>query len=380
MPENLKAILEHVTAKMENARTGVVVVDRTLKCCWANAAALRRYPTLAFPDGIIDLFAESGPEAIIKEIGEGIPFTKDLSVEPVSTAVANFSPLISEGNICGCIIFIENPFERKEGDSDHAETVISAFSNEYKMPLTIMFSTLGLMARRLDQAEDETMKDYLRLVTHNCYRILRLSDNITEIARYRSGMGKLSRRNGDINRFFTGLCSATAVLTASINIPLTFEVPDEALLVSFDPKKLSEAFLNLISNSCKYTRPGNQIRVKVEGLEHQLVVTVADKGVGIKPELLQRVFKPYYSHNPEGGPVAGAGLGLSLARYIIAQHGGTMAIRSEQDVGTTVAFTMPIVVDDSLSNYLAESSADYLADRFSTLYVELADVCRGPLP
>lgn len=380
-PCSLKNTIEHAESHLYNAKTSIVVTDANLKCFWANAAALRRFPTLALPDGVIDLFAGSSPDGIIGEIALGMPFFRELNIEPINTIFASFAPVNEGGTVCGCLIFLTNSFEHEgHDDSRSAEDVIAGFSNEYKMPLTIMFSTLGLMARRIDQSQDETMKDYLRLVTHNCYRILRLSDNITEVARYRAGMSTLSRRNGDINQFFSGLCSAAAVLTASINVPLEADVPDKKLIVSFDPKKLSVAFLNLISNACKYTRDGNMIRVKVEELGSQIVVTVADKGLGIRSELLQNVFRPYYSHDPDGRPYGGAGLGLSLVRYIVAQHGGTMAIRSEQDVGTTVAFTMPVRTDDTLPDYMAENGADYLADRFSTLYVELADVCRGPLP
>ncbi|MDR3645747.1 MAG: HAMP domain-containing sensor histidine kinase, partial [Clostridia bacterium] len=351
--ENLIASAENV---LECKDLAVVVTDEHLKCCWANAETLRRMPTLALPDGIIDLFVKNDPSPIIDQLKGGIPFFRDLPTEPFNSIHSCFIPMIENDVLYACIIILGNGLSGDvQSGQPEAMSIITAFSNEYKLPLTIIFSTLGLMARRLESSEDETMLDYVRLITHNCYRMLRLSNNIAAIARYRSGVSALRRRNGDIFQFFSGLCSAAAVLTASIGIPLEAEIPQERLFVSFDPQKLSTVFLNLISNACKYTCEGNRIKVKAEAHGSQVVVAVTDKGAGINPELLQYIFKPYFTRDPEGGLYGGAGIGLSLVKCIVALHGGTVAVRSEPGTGTTVAFTIPVRVDSSLPDYVAEN-------------------------
>ena len=224
------------------------------------------------------------------------------------------------------------------------------------------------------------VKSYLKLITQNCYRLLRLSNNISELTRLRTGISGLRLRNGDLCRYIGGLCEAAAILTIALDIPLEYELPDKPILCAFDPAKLSVVIFNFISNACKYTRENNKIRIRLEQKNDKAVITVTDSGLGIKSEVLDKIFEPYFSYNSDTIPMRGAGLGRSLAKHIIMQHGGTVAVKSIEDEGTTVAFTIPVKLDESLPDYTAENGADYLSDRFSQLYIELSDVCGCPLP
>jgi signal transduction histidine kinase len=175
------------------------------------------------------------------------------------------------------------------------------------------------------------------------------------------------------------MCEAAVILTRAIGIPLEYVVPDKKIITTFDPEKIALAFYNLLSNSCKFTREGNKIKVKLEEHEGKSVITVTDKGEGVNSEILDRIFDPYFSFMTQN-KMPGAGLGLSIVKHVVTQHGGTIAIQSHEGVGTTVAFSIPNRVETDSPDYLAENSADYLADRFSTLYVEMSDVCGCPLP
>ena len=135
-----------------------------------------------------------------------------------------------------------------------------------------------------------------------------------------------------------------------MGIPLECIVPDKPILTSFDPEKLSLAFFNLLSNSCKYTRDGNRIRVKLEEQDGRAVITVTDKGEGINSDIINRIYEPYFSYINEN-QVYGAGFGLSIVRYVITQHGGTIAVQSHEGLGTTVAFSIPIRTNDELPDY-----------------------------
>lgn len=376
--ENLLNAAEYL---FKHSKMFAVVTDNKLKCLWANEIALKRFPTLALPDGLLDLVKSTNTEALIKSLANSNPYNTYINYEPFNKLNATFIPILDKNEFCGCVVTMKSlDYNPVCTDTESTENVLAAFSNGYRMPLTIIFSTLGLIARRLDGNTDETIKNYLRLITQNCYRILRLSNNLSEISRYRSGNGEINARNGNICRFLNGLCSAASIMTLSVDIPLETEIPDRDIILSFDPAKLSTALLNVISNSCKYTRKGNIIKVKLKILEQQVVISISDTGQGIKADQLKYIFTPYFTYDPDGKQFSGIGLGLSLAKYIIALHAGTVAVQSKEGEGTTVAFSLPIHCDENLPDYTAENGADYLADRFSPLYVELSDVCRCPLP
>lgn len=362
----------------------VILTNDKLESIWANMEAIKCYPTLAYPDGVTDLMRSYGVETIIGHLMSGELFTANMKSEPFNDVTAYFLPIIDQDFI-GSIVFMSHENKTREQqqqmfDIQTVRRILASFSNEYKMPLTIIFSTLGLMARRLDDSQDDTMKNYLKLVTQNSYRLLRLSNNLSSVSSYRSGIAELKMRNGDICEFIAGICNASAILTAAAGIVLECDVPEKRIVIAFDPNRISVALLNLISNSCKYTKDNNTIKVRLEEHKEQIVITVSDRGKGIKSDMLDYIFEPYFSYDPQGRPFGGAGLGMSLVKYTIAMHGGTVAVKSREGEGTTVAFTLPKAINDDLPDYTASNGADYLADRFSPVYIQLSDVCGCPLP
>lgn len=374
--------LEEVSENLyKNTVHPIILVDNRLDICWANSEALKRFPTLAIPGGFRDLVDSYDFDKIISVLRSGRTFLASTVVEPFNEFAIRIIPIISEEGLVGSQVFFRlEGFDSKDCNEDTSEKIMSNFSNEYRMPLTIIFSTLGLIARRLSEKQDDTMKAYLKLVTQNCYRLLRLSNNMTEIMKYRAGLNMLHLKNGDICQFTEGLCKAAGILTGAAGVKLSYHLPKQNIITAFDPAKLSVVFFNLFSNSCKYTQEGNQIKVKLEQRDRQVVITIADQGMGVSNDIIDRIFEPYFSFNPNGNPFGGAGLGLTLARYIVLQHGGTIAVKSREGEGTTVAFVLPIRQVGDIPDYTAEKSVDYLSDRFSMLYVELSDVCGCPMP
>lgn len=376
--KDLLAVAEHL---FQDASHIVIVTDDNFKCSWVNKLGAKRFPKLLLPEGLTDLIQSAEIENILKSLKAGNPYTSALNFEPFNTLALEFIPVFDNNEFCGSIVFLKSIInEIFKSETFNIESVISAFTNEYKMPLTIIFSSLGLMAREYEKNGDDSMKKYMRIINQNSYRLLRLANNTVDISLYRSGFYNLNLKNGDICSFLSGLCSAVSVMLLPLDIPLIYKIPKDKIVISFDPNKLSIAFLNFISNSCKYTRHGNIINVKLEVLEKQIVITVADKGTGIEVDAIQYIFEPHFTHRSADIPYGGAGLGLSIAKYIITQHNGTIAVCSSKDEGTSIAFTLPIIKDENLPDYTAESSADYLDDRFSSLFVELCNVCNCPLP
>lgn len=373
--------LAYMTKAMyENTVHPIVLTDSKLNIFWANSDAIKHFPSLSLPDGVKELISNYNFNDILNMLNTGRTFLAKKLSEPFNEISMRIVPIIEKKSLIGCQIFF-----RYDGTGEgtlpevNPEEVVSSFSNEYRMPLTVIFSTLGLMARHLDGTNDEISKSYLKLITQNCYRLLRLSNNLVEVSRYRSGINKMNMKTGDLCKFISEMCDAAVILTRSIGIPLEYVVPQKEIITTFDPEKISLALFNLLSNSCKYTREGNRIRVKLEEQGEKSVITVSDKGEGMKSEIMSHIFEPYFSYKSENR-MPGAGLGLSIVRYIVTQHGGTMAVQSHEGDGTTVAFSLPIRLNENLPDYTAEKGADYLADRFSTLYIEMSDVCGCPLP
>jgi two-component system, NtrC family, sensor histidine kinase HydH len=106
--------------------------------------------------------------------------------------------------------------------------------------------------------------------------------------------------------------------------------------VEGDPRRLKEALLNLVANGIEATPPGGEVAVEVRPAAEQIEIVVRDTGRGMAPETLRRVGTPFFTTREEG-----TGLGVALARSVIALHGGTVRYESEPGKGTTVRATLP---------------------------------------
>jgi Signal transduction histidine kinase len=378
---DLGELLTLSKAIYSNTAAPFALIDDKLKVCWANDSCLKKFPTFSLQDGLAEMVSGYDIHRVMKILNEGRGFDARKLPEPFNENAFSLIPILSKDTgLVGCQVFFRPAVSLSGAELDvHFENVVAAFSNEYRMPLSVIFSALGLMARHIDEIGDDILKSYVKLITQNSYRVLRLSNNITEVSRYRSGISKIKLKTGDLCEFVKSLCEAAGILTRSIGIPLECSAPEHKIITDFDPDKLSLVFYNLFSNSCKYSRADNRISVKLEVQGEKAVITVSDKGKGIKGEFIDRIFEPYFSFTEEH-ELSGAGLGLAIVKFVVTQHAGTIAMQSHEGDGTTVAFSIPIRKDDDSPDYIAQNSADYLADRFSSLYVQLSDVCGCPLP
>jgi signal transduction histidine kinase len=113
-------------------------------------------------------------------------------------------------------------------------------------------------------------------------------------------------------------------------------------LVSLDLHRLTQVIENLLSNALKYSPQGGVISVIGEVCAHDYVVRIADQGIGMTPEQVARIFDKFWRADASNTAVSGLGLGMSIARQIVENHGGQIWVESTPGVGTTVSFSLPL--------------------------------------
>jgi signal transduction histidine kinase len=124
---------------------------------------------------------------------------------------------------------------------------------------------------------------------------------------------------------------------------LTLDPFPEPLEVYGDRQNLSQLCNNLIDNAIKYTPEGGQIKVRVRRDQADLVLEVADNGIGISPQYQERVFERFYRvDKARSQSLGGTGLGLSIVRNIAERHYGSVWVTSQLGKGTTFTFRMPL--------------------------------------
>ena len=151
-----------------------------------------------------------------------------------------------------------------------------------------------------------------------------------------------------------GLLSASlhALTPAAVKAGVTMQVPGDAgswPVINADAQKLQQSLTNLIHNAIKFTPANGTVTISGGNDGKRLRIVIADTGIGIKPEDLPLVVRPFHRRKPAFDAAhQGAGLGLPFAKTIVELHGGSLAIQSNPGVGTTVTVELPLAVDTAL--------------------------------
>jgi signal transduction histidine kinase len=136
-------------------------------------------------------------------------------------------------------------------------------------------------------------------------------------------------------------------LASTHSIPLTTEFDKDLPVVMADADLLAQAVTNVIANAIKYSPPGREIRVSVRTDGSDLLIEVADKGYGIAPEDVKRIFEKFYRvPRVESADEPGTGLGLAFVREIMDSHGGYVTVESEVGAGSTFTLRLPVDFKD----------------------------------
>ena len=114
------------------------------------------------------------------------------------------------------------------------------------------------------------------------------------------------------------------------------------MAVEGDKDQLSELFLSILDNSIKYNRPKGSVNLSLARLDNWAVVKVADTGIGIAPEALDKVFDRFYREDVSRGEIPGTGLGLPIAKGIAEGHGGRIEVESRVGEGSTFTVYLPL--------------------------------------
>ncbi len=257
---------------------------------------------------------------------------------------------------------------------EERETSVRAFSTAVREPLSNIFATLPLLCSRLDDKEFYLTED----IQQSCYSILRLVSNMENVGSVEKQ--KYNIQVVDIASLVEAICFASDSVCKAQGIPISWDVPSEPMPVNIDLHIFNEIVMNLLRNSLQYTRDGNSIEVHLVKAGNKALLTVRDKGLGIKPEHMAHIFEPYFSKDPYGDDEAGynnsIGLGLAVVRRAVLSFGGTVTAESKFGEGTAVHVALPL--DLGTDKMLSSTTADYLLNKYSSVYVHLCGYCRMP--
>ncbi len=250
---------------------------------------------------------------------------------------------LSSGDEVGRLVQAFNAtLERLEELFNSQRRFVADVSHDLRTPLTVMKGNADLL-RRMKRLDAESLDS----IDLEIDRMTRMVGDLLLLAQAESGRLPLDRRRIELDTLLLEVFQQAHVL-AGDSKHLSVEEIDQ-MQVCGDRDRLKQVFLNLIGNAIKYTQPGANIRLRLTQYEGQAWVAVIDDGPGIPEEDLGHIFERFYraekarSRSEDGG---GFGLGLSIAYWIVQNHGGRIAVRSQENSGTTFIVSLPLADKD----------------------------------
>ncbi len=219
---------------------------------------------------------------------------------------------------------------------------ISNVSHELKTPLTVIQGHVAAMGE--NPADAERWQTSLRIVAEETARLTHLVENLLLLSRLE--MPDFSLETGPVNleTVIEDALLQLSDLAEARDISLSLQRESPIPRITADRARLKQVFINLLDNAIKYNRDGGQVRVRLSAEGDRVIAQVTDTGEGIPPEDLPHIFeKMYRVERRRGRPVEGSGLGLSIVKRIVEQHGGSIAVESQAGQ-TTFTVTLPNTV------------------------------------
>jgi PAS domain S-box-containing protein len=251
-------------------------------------------------------------------------------------------------------------------------------SHELRTPLNVILGSVQLINLYLDNEKEEfdikKYKKYSKTIKQNCFRLLRLVNNLIDITKIDAGYFELSLDNKNIVTVVEDITLSVAEYVQNKQINLVFDTETEERVMAVDFDIIERILLNLLSNSIKFTKPGGYIYVNLYERSNNFIISVKDTGIGIPEEKIHLIFDRFMQVDKSlTRSREGSGIGLSLVKSLVELHGGSINASSKLGEGTEFIIELPmkIIAENELHFIQRENIDD---NRVERIIIEFSDI------
>ena len=305
--------------------------------------------------------------------------------------------LDDRGNLIGGAACIRNIVERKKAEVlrekveqqtkqlkeamelDELRTeFFTNISHELRTPLNIILATVQLFDMYYERGEMEAifkskMVKHVNIMKQNCYRLLRLINNLIDITKIDTGYFEARIQNHNIVNIVEEITLSISDFIRNRGIKFQFDTETEEKIMACAPDNIERIMLNLLSNAVKYTKPDGEIYVKIYDKQDSIIISVKDTGIGIPQDKFHKVFQRFNQVRESlAKQREGNGIGLSLVKSIVEMHGGKIWVESECGKGSEFRIKLPVhVLDQNEDTHTKQYIPN---DRIERMNIEFADI------
>jgi PAS domain S-box-containing protein len=224
---------------------------------------------------------------------------------------------------------------------------LASMSHELRTPMNSIIGFAEVLSAEAFGSLTPKQREYIEDIAESGQHLLTLINDILDMSKIEAGRFELNEELGELGPLISGSVRLNERQAAKRGVIIEIDNPVRGLGVFADQRSIRQILINLISNAVKFSHPGGVVSVSArrlpDGAKDGLSIAVTDRGIGMAPETLARIFEPFFQgsdadfrHKREG-----TGLGLAISQKLAEMHGGRIAIESALGEGTTVTLTLP---------------------------------------
>jgi PAS domain S-box-containing protein len=227
-------------------------------------------------------------------------------------------------------------------EANRAKTeFLSRMSHELRTPLNAILGFAQLLELDRTQPLAESQRERVHRIQVAGWHLLAMIDDVLDLSRIESGALSLSLEPLDLAALIDETLNLQRAAIAQAGLQLVQRIAAEARYARGDATRVKQVLTNLLSNAVKYNRRGGTVAVTVERAGERVTVHVADTGIGMAPDKMQRLFQPFDRLGQETSGIEGTGIGLVIARRLVEMMGGEISVDSREGEGSRFSFTLP---------------------------------------
>ena len=347
--ENQHNQLDGILAYMTD---GVIATDRRGQIILANTAALHLLATTS-----LDILDKNIAEAVgidnyyaFRDLLEQTP---DVTVDSENSygeyvrLRINFSIFRRQSGYISGIVAVLHDITEEEKNEQNQRLFVSSVSHELRTPLTTIKSYLETLDNGALQDSD-LAANFIKTSLKETDHMARMISDLLVLSRIDQERLKLNKEIVNVVAFLTHEISRfTQILSDNDKLKIEQKIPLQPIWTEFDTDKMSQVIDNLMNNAIKYSPDGGTITVSLEATDSEIIIRIADEGIGIPRGDLPKIFDRFYrvdkARNHDQG---GTGLGLSIVHDLIELHGGTISVQSRDNKGSRFTIRLPYAAMD----------------------------------
>jgi CheY-like chemotaxis protein/two-component sensor histidine kinase len=220
---------------------------------------------------------------------------------------------------------------------------LATLAHELRNPLAPVRNAVQLL--RMKRNPDPEAQWAQSVIDRQVDHLTRLIEDLMDVSRISYGKLELRKERVQLTEVVANAIEGSRPMIAAQKHELHVKLPNEPLALEADPVRLAQVLMNLLTNAAKYTKPGGAITLSAERLGSDVVLEVADTGVGLASDQLPHLFEMFFQTEEVQRTQGGLGIGLALVRHLVELHGGTVTAHSEGiDRGSQFRVRLPLVV------------------------------------